>query len=159
MAALCDKILIDVMNITLREIDKKNFEQVGELHIPDEQQKQLSENIWSIAESKFHDTHVARAIYKGDEPVGFIMWVHMSDDLTSIWRFMIAHEHQRQGIGRRALELAIEEIKQEGNSIAAVGICYSPANTVAKNLYFCSGFSEVGISDCGTEAYAQIKLN
>lgn len=147
------------MDIYLREINKDNFEQVGELQIPDEQQQLLSENIWSIAESKFHDNHIARAIYKGDEPVGFIMWVHVSPSTTSIWRFMISYDYQRQGIGRRALELAIEQIQREGRPINAIEICYSPDNTAAKNLYFSSGFSETGLSDCATEAYAQIKRN
>lgn len=146
------------MEIHLREILKDNFEQVGELYIPDEQQEHLSRNIWSIAESKFYDTHVARAIYKGDEPVGFIMWVHMTEKVTSIWRFMIAHEYQRQGIGRKALELAIDKIKSEERDIKAIEICYGPGNLPAKKMYISSGFSEVGVSDCGNEAYAQIQL-
>ena len=51
------------MAVTLRAVTKDNYETVAELHIPDEQQQHLSQNIWSIAESKFYETHHIRAIY------------------------------------------------------------------------------------------------
>jgi len=146
------------MKIELREITKDNFESVGELYIPDEQQEHLSRNIWSIAEAKYYDNHRARAIYCNDEVVGFIMWVHVTDVISSIWRFMVAHEHQNKGIGRLALECAIEEMK-ERESIEKIEICYGPDNTIPKNLYFSFGFIEVGMSNCGSEAYAQIDVS
>ena len=145
------------MDIALKEITKDNFEEVGELHIPDEQQRHLSKNIWSIAESKFFSTHNARAIYCNDTIVGFIMWVEITDVKSCIWRFMVAHEHQKKGIGRVALEQAILEMKNREN-LETIEICYGPKNTIAKNLYFSCGFKEVGLSDCGTEAYAQIDV-
>lgn len=145
------------MDIFLKEITKDNFEAVGELHIPDDQQEHLSLNIWSIAESKFYDSHHARAIYNEDKLIGFIMWVDVSDDKTSIFRFMVAHEFQNKGMGRLALAKAIEDIKNR-HGLKTIEICYSPDNDIAKKLYFSSGFSEVGLSDCGVEAYAQIKL-
>ena len=70
---------------------------------------------------------------------------------------MVAHEFQGKGIGRKALQLAIEEMKcREG--IEIIEICYGPENTAAKSLYFSSGFNEAGLYDDGTEAYAQIHV-
>jgi len=146
------------MEVELKQITSENYEEIAELPIPDEQQKHLSENIWSIAESKFHKTHQARAIYCDGDAVGFIMWVEMTDTKSSIWRFMVAHEHQNKGIGRIALECAIREMKERKN-IETLEICYGPENTIPKNLYFSCGFKEVGLSDCGTEAYAQIAVS
>ena len=82
----------------------------------------------------------------------------MSKDMTSIWRFMVAYEFQGAGVGRKALQIAIDEIKTR-KDIERISICYGPENTVAKKLYFSSGFSEFELSDCGSEAYAQIILN
>ena len=145
------------MCVTLQAITKDNYEAVAELYIPDEQQAHLSENIWSIAESQFHESHHARAICKDGQPVGFIMWVQVSTAKISIWRFMVAHEHQQKGIGRKALGLAIDEIKSFDKP-QTIEICYSPGNTIAKKLYFSTGFTETGLSDCGNEAYAQISI-
>lgn len=146
------------MDITLRKITKENYEQIGELHLPDVQQNHLSENIWSMAEARFHETHHDRAIYRGKDSVGYLMWVDMTDVMTSIWRFTVAYEFQNQGIGRKALRLAIEEISSR-QKLKEIGICYSPENTLAKALYFSVGFTEAGLSDCGTEAYALITLD
>ena len=144
------------MQVELKESNKENYEQVGELYIPDKQQQHLSENIWSIAESLLHDTHEARAIYKNEDLVGFVMWVCVSEVKSAIWRFMIAHKHQSQGVGRKALMKAIQEIKHR-KGIKEIEICYSPDNAIAKKLYFSVGFVETGLTDDGAEAYAIIK--
>lgn len=86
-----------------------------------------------------------------------MMWVEMSAVKTSIWRFMVAREFQKKGVGRLALKKAIEEIKDR-EGLETVEIRYGPENHIAKSLYFSTGFSEVGSSDNGREAYAQISL-
>ena len=146
------------MEVTLKQITRKNYRAVAKLHIPDEQQEHLSENIWSIAEAQLHDTHEARAIYVREEPVGFIMWVQQSDTMASIWRFMVAHKHQNKGIGRAALLKAFDEIKASSREIETIEISYGPENTVAKGLYSSLGFTQVSIADDGEEAYAHIRV-
>jgi diamine N-acetyltransferase len=59
-----------------------------------------------------------RAIYAGDEPVGFVM---LSYDMPPgnpdqpyryfLWRLMIGAEHQRHGYGRAAMELVIDHLR------------------------------------------------
>ena len=70
---------------------------------------------------------------------------------------MVAHEHQNRGIGRKVLKLAIEEIKSI-KGVEVIEICYSPDNEIAKKLYFSEGFVQVGLSECGEEAYANIDV-
>ncbi len=144
------------MRILLKVITKDNYKAVGKLHIPNEQQKHLSENIWSIAESLLHETHEARAIYLHEEVVGFVMWVRMTEKMSCIWRFMIASEYQNIGIGREALVQVIEEMKRR-EGIEEISICYSQDNTVAKNLYFSVGFTETEFPDDDVEGYATIR--
>lgn len=145
------------MEITLREITRDNYEYVCELHIPDEQQKYLTENVSSLVESHYHDSYHSRAIYLNDEPVGFMMWVYTAVNKVSIWRFMVAHKHQGKGIGRQSLNTAIFEIKAD-LEVQEIEICYSPNNALAKHLYFSVGFKEIGTNQEGDEAYATIEV-
>lgn len=66
----------------------------------------------SLAEALFHSEAWYRAIYRGDEPVGFVMLYDESlrhDPPTSpilfIWRLMVSEAAQRQSVGAAALEL------------------------------------------------------
>lgn len=144
------------MDITLREVTKDNYEAVCELHIPAEQQEHLAPNVVSLVEAHY-EGHQARAIYLADEPVGFMMGGFESEGQISIWRFMVALEHQKKGIGRKALELAIQEISAI-DGITKIGICYSLDNAVAKSLYASIGFRETGLNEHGNEMLAVIEL-
>ncbi len=62
-----------------------------------------------------------------------------------------------QGIGRIALTLAIEAIKQTP-SVKEIEICYNPTNPVAKDFYSSFGFQEIGMDEDGEDMLALIKL-
>lgn len=145
------------MNITLRPVTKENYEQVCDLDVAEDQQDYVACNMWSLVESMFNANYVTRAIYLDDLPVGFFMWVKEDADLVSIWRFMVDNVQQNKGIGREALALAIDEIKQiEG--LRTIEICYHPNNPVAKDFYSRFGFIEIGMDDDGEDVLAQIQL-
>ncbi|WP_329888434.1 GNAT family N-acetyltransferase [Xenorhabdus bovienii] len=78
------------------------------------------------------------------EPVGFFMWVPDADQRITIWRFMVDKNHQNKGIGRKALSLALDEIRRTVQ-LETIAISYDPNNLVAKNLYASFGFVEVGM--------------
>ncbi|MDP4489229.1 GNAT family N-acetyltransferase [Pseudoalteromonas piscicida] len=145
------------MNISLRAIDKQNYEDICDLDVSPEQQDLVACNMFSIVESKFNDGYTTRAIYHDDEAVGMLMWVQESIERISIWRFMVDQQFQQQGIGRKALTLALEEIKQTPN-LTTIEICYVPSNPVAKAFYASFGFEEIGINEDDGEMLAVIKL-
>ncbi|MCG9761571.1 GNAT family N-acetyltransferase [Pseudoalteromonas sp. Isolate6] len=145
------------MNISLRAIDKHNYEAICDLDVSPGQQDLVACNMFSIVESKFNDGYTTRAIYHDDEAVGMLMWVQESIERISIWRFMVDQQFQQQGIGRKALTLALEEIKQTRN-LTTIEICYIPSNPVAKSFYASFGFEEVGIDKEDGEMLAVIKL-
>ncbi len=151
------------MEISLRAITKENYEAVCELEIPDEQQQNLSENVYSLVEAHYHsDTHRPRAIYQGEQLAGFMMWgIFPQESVASealIFRFMVAYEYQRRGIGRLALIKTIDEIKSL-NKVDTVVICYSTSNTVAKDLYTSVGFIERGMSDNDDDMLAYLDVS
>ena len=65
-----------------------------------------------------------------------------------IWRFMIDKEHQNKKIGNAAMELLLEEIK-ENEQCNVVEIYYDDKNTAAKKLYTGYGFKPIGKRDDG----------
>ncbi len=145
------------MAVSLRQVTKSNYEQVCDLDVSEEQQDYVASNMWSLVESSFNDGYETRAIYLGEEPVGFFMWVTETLSKVSIWRFMIDHKHQKNGIGRIALNLALNEIKLT-DGLKEIEICYNPNNPVAKAFYSSFGFVEVGMDDDNEDMLAVITL-
>lgn len=145
------------MEISLKEIDSSNYEAVCDLDVTEEQQAYVACNMWSLVEAHYNQGHTCRAINKNEKPVGFIMWVLETPTKVSIWRFMVDKDYQREGIGRIALALAIDEIKSLPH-LEEIEICYDPENPVAKEFYSQFGFQEVGLDEDGEDMLALIKL-
>ncbi|GAB2886015.1 GNAT family N-acetyltransferase [Microbulbifer echini] len=142
----------------LQPITKDNYEAVCDLDVSKEQQKYVACNMWSLVESQFNSEYETRAIYSGESPVGFLMWVKENHEKISIWRFMVDQKHQKKGIGRTALELALHEIRQTPN-IKQIEICYNPTNPIAKDFYSSFGFVEIGMDDDNEDMLAIIDLS
>jgi len=145
------------MCISLQEIDKSNYEAVCDLDVTKEQEEYVACNMWSLVEARYNSGYTCKAIYKSNQPIGFLMWVLESESKVSIWRFMVDQHHQKKGIGRQALKLALKEIAA-CSAIKEIEICYNPKNPVAKNFYASFGFSEVGMDADGEDMIALIKL-
>lgn len=142
------------MQISLEEINKKNYETVCDLDVTEAQEGYVACNMWSLVESFYNEGHTCKAIYFDGTPVGFFMWVKESVSKVSIWRFMVDKNYQNQGIGRVALTLALESIK-ETPDIREIEICYNP---VARDFYSSFGFQEIGMEEDGDDMLALIKL-
>nr|WP_255522775.1 GNAT family N-acetyltransferase [Rugamonas sp. CCM 8940] len=114
-----------------------------------QQEDYLASNAYSIAQASFYPDFQARAIYDGTELVGFLMYDRRSNDRVGeygIYRFMVDHRRQGGGIGRRAMELVLAEIRA-CDDVERITICYHPENPVAKDFYGSFGFVEVGLDD------------
>jgi len=129
------------MNITLREIDQKNFDEVISLKA----EKYCAPNLYSLAQAKVFPEAVPLAIYHDDKPVGFIMYGIDPRDNDEYWidRFMIDEKYQRNGFGNKALEMVIDIIKQD-KTHDKIKISTNPENMVARKLYAKLGFCETG---------------
>lgn len=148
---------VALQKISLREVTRQNYEAICDLDVAPEQEDYVACNMWGLVEAAYNDGHVCRGIYLDEEPVGFFMWVHESSNKVSVWRFMVDHKFQNQGIGRQALTLAIKEIKQTPE-LKQIEICYNPNNPVAKPFYESFGFKEVGMDEDGDDMLAIIAL-
>lgn len=108
-------------------------------------------------------------IYENGQAVGFVMFGYDSlgdDDDPEIakgnyclWRFMIDKSRQGQGLGKRALAMALEYAASLPFGPAEYcWTSYEPENLAAQKLYAGAGFQENG-QRCGEETVAVVKLS
>jgi diamine N-acetyltransferase len=130
--------------VELREITSDNLMQVIKLNVSDAQRNFVAPNAVSIAEAHYTPTAWFRAIYDGDEPVGFMMLDEAPDEgCVWLWRLMVDARYQRHGYGAAALTMAIERargIPQVDNMY----LSYAPGEGNAGPFYRRLGFRETG---------------
>lgn len=140
------------MAITLREITRENYRQVGKLKVADDQNTFVASNPWSMAQAKYEPGLVPLGIYDGDEPVGFAMYGEEDYGLArlwAIWRLMVDQRYQGKGYGRAAMHLLIERLKAESNGHTGIIISFVPENDAARKLYTSLGFEDTGLIEDG----------
>ena len=146
------------MNVSLRPVTRHNFAEIIALPLRPDQVDYLASNAYSIAEASFYPHYHTRAIYHGEDLVGFLMYVSLAEQGDpgeyAVYRFMVDHRQQGKGYGRRALELALDEIAAHG-AVKCIWICYWPNNPAAKKFYASLGFVETELDE-GGEMYAKI---
>jgi len=145
------------MNISLREITRHNYEAICDMDVSAAQQEYVACNMWSLVEAHYNEGYTCKAIYCDDQPAGFFMWVQENPTKVSIWRFMVHETFQQRGIGRIALQQAIDHIKTLPG-LTTIEICYHLENPVAGAFYASFGFIETGMSDDGDDMLAAITL-
>jgi diamine N-acetyltransferase len=113
-------VTIPPQTVQLREITSENRAAVEALSVTESQ----SEYVSGVAESLMEAAATPdacpwfRAVYAGDEPVGFVM---ISDGITVVnpeylgpyflWRLLIDHRYQGNGYGAAALHLVVEHVR------------------------------------------------
>ena len=142
------------MDVKIMDLVRDNFIDVIELELEQTQEKYITSNLFSIAESKvFTPSSNLRAICVSDKVVGFLEYEFgesdVDKDCCTIWRFMIDRRRQNSGIGKIAMGLLLEEIKVQ-ERCKYVDVYYEPENIAAKKLYANYGFKVVGDRDDGT---------
>jgi GNAT superfamily N-acetyltransferase len=113
------------VKITLRQITEENEPAVRALRTTPAQERFVSTVDYSLREAERHpkENPWLRAIYAGEQPVGFIMvaWDFVpepphSDGPFFLWKLLIDHEHQGKGYGKQAVEQVIDLIRADGGT-------------------------------------------
>lgn len=135
--------------VTLREVDEDNVRAIIDLSVAEDQTDFVAPNAVSLAQAYVASKAWVRAVYAGDEPVGFVM---LSDDDEKpryyLWRFMIDQRHQGRGYGRRALELVHDYVRTRpaGDRIY---LSYVPADGGPERFYKSFGYVDTGVEHGG----------
>ncbi|WP_277673808.1 GNAT family N-acetyltransferase [Piscibacillus halophilus] len=138
------------MEIMFKEINQSNYKSCVELEVKSEQRHFVAPNWYSLLESYYEEgERHPLGIYKGDQMVGFIMYVFYPADedyqLDSWWieRFMIGDQYQNQGLGKTALKEFLDYFKSEYGKVE-LRISTEPHHNVALSLYEKVGFIRTG---------------
>lgn len=110
-------------SVTLREITAGNRGSVLALRVAPEQSRFVGSVAGALEDAEAYPEAKAwyRAIFDGEEPVGFVMlsWnvVPVPSKIIGpwfLWKLLIDERHQRRGYGSAALRQVIEIVRQAG---------------------------------------------
>ncbi len=134
--------------ISIKPISRENWQEAARLEVAPDQQDFIEANVWSIAESRFHEQLTAMAICDGRTMVGFLMWGYSPEDGRPwLYRFMIDRRHQGRGHGVAALQVLIKRLRKDG--LPELNVGYHRDNLVAEKLYLRAGFDKRGLAPWG----------
>lgn len=149
--------------VTLREVTQQTVGPVIRLSVAEHQKGFVAANAISFAQALFEPAAWYRAIYKGDTLAGFVMLEDQSlrtpapaDPQVGVWRFMVDHRFQGQGIGRDALRLVIEHVRRKG-IFRSLELSYVPGPGSPEGFYRALGFQDTGRLD-GIEVVLSLPL-
>ena len=101
----------------------------------------------------YSETAYPFAVCDGEKIVGFIMMAYYEvKHYYTLWKFLIDKDHQHQGIGKEALRLGIDFLK-ERFQVTEVYTGVVPENAVAKRVYSSIGFKPTGLYEFGMEEW------
>ena len=140
--------------VTLREITRETVRDLCKLEVAAEQRTYVAPVAVSIAEAHFSPEAWFRAIYVGEEPVGFVM-LSLKPEVPDyfLWRLLIDARHQGRGYGRATLDLVVDHVRALGASelqTTAVSGEHSP-----QPFYERYGFVPTGVIE---EGEVQLRL-
>ena len=118
----------------------------------------VAPNAVSIAQAHFHPEAWFRAVYAGEDPVGFVMLDDSSlrpdppaEPAVFLWRFMIDAPSKGQGYGREALRLLIADLQQRQPTLKTLGVSCVPGPHNPRPFYEALGFVFGGDMSDGEE--------
>ena len=136
--------------VTLQEITSDTVGRIIKLSVADHQTGFVAPNAVSLAQALFAPEAWYRAIYRGDEPVGFVMLEDHSlrtpppdNPEITVWRFMIDARYQRSGLGWAAMDLVVEHVRSKG-LFEKLELSFVPGEGSPEGFYLKYGFRHTG---------------
>lgn len=131
--------------VSLHVVNDDNVQAVIDLSVSESQQDFVAPNVTSLAQA-FATTKVwVRAIYAGEDPVGFLM---LSDDDEKpryyLWRFMVDHRFQGKGYGKAAMALMHDYVRTRPGA-DRVYLSYVPSDGGPEHFYKGLGYEDTGV--------------
>ncbi|MGD9910215.1 MAG: GNAT family N-acetyltransferase [Candidatus Izemoplasmatales bacterium] len=142
-----------IAQVHLEDVTIDNFIEVSKLKLKVEQENFIASNALSLAQSKYQEECIPKAIMVHQNIVGFLMYcVDRTDHEYWIYRLMIDELYQGLGYGQKAMEIILKDLKEVASN-HLIRISFEPENVVAKQLYEKLGFQDTGIVDGGEIIY------
>lgn len=142
--------------VSLREVTAQTVRAICKLEA--QPPGYVAPNAVSIAQAYFHPEAWFRAVYADEVPVGFVMLEDSArlpqppaEHRVFLWRFMIDAPRKGQGLGRAALRLVIEDLKQRYPGLQRFGTSCVIGPHSPRAFYESLGFVFTGEVDDGEE--------
>ena len=130
--------------VRLEPITPENVRAVCNLQVAPEQAAFVAPNAVSLAEAYVHDMAWCRAVYEGDELVGFVMLHDTADDPGyMLWRLMVDARCQGRGYGRQVVEL-VEDYVRTRPGATQLKVSVHPGEGSPGPFYESLGFEYTG---------------
>ena len=136
-------------SVRLVKIDCSNREAVAALTknpdgVPTPEEEFVTSNARSLLEAQYEGGWTPRGVEAAGRLVGFVMYGWNAEEhFYEISRLMIDRRYQGQGCGRKALRLAVEDLKKTPG-IREIFLSAEPENQRALALYESEGFADTG---------------
>jgi diamine N-acetyltransferase len=156
-------------DVALEVLTAETLRTIIGLDVSASQRQYVASNAVSIAEAHVNPGAWFRAVYAGELPVGFVMLFNptipgaiASDPVEPtdmvLWRLMIDRRYQRQGLGRRTLDVVRSHVAGMGR-FRRLLTSYVPGPDGPEGFYLSYGFSKTGrLWDDGTEIEIALSL-
>ncbi len=139
------------MDIELKPVNRKNWEEALALQVLDPQQGFVPAVAVSLAKIYIKPDgeqveYIPFAIYDGNRMVGFIMHAYEVNTTDGYWinGFLIDAKEQGKGYGRAAILQMITWIQSQFPQCEEIRLTVHKDNRIAKTLYSNLGFAETG---------------
>jgi diamine N-acetyltransferase len=130
--------------VSFREVTADAVRLICALEVSEEQKHFVAPNAASIAEAYFEPKAWFRAIYADETPVGFLMLYDDPDEPQYfLWRYMIDARYQKQGFGKRAMDLLLEHVRTRPHARELTLSCH-PGEDGPEPFYQLYGFARTG---------------
>lgn len=149
--------------VSLREITADNLDQILMLSetLDENHRRMVAPNAVSVAQGQFSKFSWQRAIYAGEDPVGYVMvYIGPKSDNNEeiqyfLWRYMVGAPYQGKGYGRQALEQVMQMAREQGAKEFFTSCGEGKGSP--EGFYRCLGFARTGVYD-GDEVVMRIDL-
>ena len=129
------------MEVALRSVTRGNVRPLCELRLAPAQNALAAPAAFTIAEGHYEPGALLRAIYADDEPVGVLL-VETEQLTPHLVRFMITEGRQRGGVGRLAVGLLADELREA--DWTELEVSFVPIESGAEGFWRRCGFTDTG---------------
>jgi diamine N-acetyltransferase len=140
------------LSVILREVTAENVRSVCELELADGQERYVAPSSYTVAEAAYDPDSWLRAIYHGDSVVGLLDLTSTDGDRSRprLVRLLIDRDHQRQGVGRAAVEQLIDHVRSIAGATTLETSCV-PGSDSPRAFYLELGFVDTGRVELGEQ--------
>lgn len=138
-------------SVTWVPVDQGNEKDVYKLRTHWTQREFVAPMEWSFTDALFPEivdgapaVPWMRAVHADGELVAFVMLAEMTPAHPEpyLWRLLVDRLHQRRGIGRRVLDLVVDQCREWGASTLLTS--WNPARGTPEPFYLAYGFEPTG---------------